>query len=169
MILRGHKTKTLSFPMRCIIIIIIIITVVIVTKNSCVPILLLSSLHTSSRLVIPTLEPSPPPVSGSAGLSGSRPENLHLSWVCRRRWHCCSSSLRSTLICLKRPHEIGNIIPISGACQVVLQVKNPPASAGDIRDACSIPGLERSRARQPPPVFLPGESHGQRSLAGYSP
>ena len=21
----------------------------------------------------------------------------------------------------------------------------------------------------PPPVFLPGESHGQRSLAGYSP
>ena len=25
------------------------------------------------------------------------------------------------------------------------------------------------RARQPTPVFLPGESHGQRSLAGYSP
>ena len=25
------------------------------------------------------------------------------------------------------------------------------------------------RARQPAPVFLPGESHGQRSLAGYSP
>ena len=25
------------------------------------------------------------------------------------------------------------------------------------------------RALQPPPVFLPGESHGQRSLAGYSP
>ena len=22
---------------------------------------------------------------------------------------------------------------------------------------------------QPPPVFLPGESHGQRSLVGYSP
>ena len=27
---------------------------------------------------------------------------------------------------------------------VVLVVKNPPASAGDIRDAGSIPGLERS-------------------------
>ena len=26
-----------------------------------------------------------------------------------------------------------------------------------------------SRARQPTPVFLPGESHGQRSPAGYSP
>ena len=25
------------------------------------------------------------------------------------------------------------------------------------------------RARQPTPVFLPGESHGRRSLAGYSP
>ena len=25
------------------------------------------------------------------------------------------------------------------------------------------------RKLQPTPVFLPGESHGQRSLAGYSP
>ena len=25
------------------------------------------------------------------------------------------------------------------------------------------------KAWQPTPVFLPGESHGQRSLAGYSP
>ena len=29
-----------------------------------------------------------------------------------------------------------------------------------------IPGV---RAWQPTPVFLPGESHGQRSLVGYSP
>ena len=28
---------------------------------------------------------------------------------------------------------------------------------------------KRRRAWQPTPVFLPGESHGQRSLAGYSP
>ena len=27
----------------------------------------------------------------------------------------------------------------------------------------------RRQAQQPTPVFLPGESHGQRSLAGYSP
>ena len=36
-----------------------------------------------------------------------------------------------------------------------------------------IPGLGRSlgggHARQPTPVLLPGESHGQRSLAGCSP
>ena len=37
-------------------------------------------------------------------------------------------------------------------------VKNPPANAGDARDMGSIPGLERS------PI-----SHGQKSLAGYSP
>ena len=29
-------------------------------------------------------------------------------------------------------------------------------------------GTSRKRARQPTPVFMPGESHGQRSLAGYS-
>ena len=46
-------------------------------------------------------------------------------------------------------------------------VKNAFASAGDVRDAGSIPGSGRSpwrRAGQPTPVFLPGESHGQRSL-----
>ena len=35
-----------------------------------------------------------------------------------------------------------------------------------------IPGLAKipwRRAWQPTPVFLPGESHGQRSLVGYSP
>ena len=31
----------------------------------------------------------------------------------------------------------------------------------------SIPGLGK-RAWQPTPVFLPGESHGQRSLVGYN-
>ena len=42
----------------------------------------------------------------------------------------------------------------------------------DVRDVGSIPGSGRSPGgghRQPSPLFLPGESHGQRSLAGYSP
>ena len=50
--------------------------------------------------------------------------------------------------------------------------KNPPANAGDTRETGSIPGLRRipwRREWQPTPVFLPGESHGQRSLEGYSP
>ena len=47
-------------------------------------------------------------------------------------------------------------------------VKNPLASAGDSRDADLFPGWGRSLRGgwQPTPVFLPGESHGQRSLAG---
>ena len=58
--------------------------------------------------------------------------------------------------------------------QVVLVVKNPPANAGDVKAAGSIPGLGRSPGGGhgnplPTPVFLPGESHGQRSLAYYSP
>ena len=52
-------------------------------------------------------------------------------------------------------------------------LKNPPANAGDIRDSGSIPGSGRrpgeGNGKHPTPVFLPGESHGQRSLAGYSP
>ena len=40
---------------------------------------------------------------------------------------------------------------------------NPPANAGD-------PGsIHGSGGWQPTPVFLPGESHGQRSLAAYHP
>ena len=53
---------------------------------------------------------------------------------------------------------------------MVLMLKNPPASARDIRDGGSIPGLGRSPGGgNGTPVFLPGESHRQRSLAGYSP
>ena len=51
-------------------------------------------------------------------------------------------------------------------------VNNPAANAGDISDVGSFPGLERSPGGvygKPTPVFLPGESHGQRVLAGYSP
>ena len=45
--------------------------------------------------------------------------------------------------------------------------KNLPVNAGNVRDAGSIPGSGRSLEKGM--VFLPGESHGQRSLAGYSP
>jgi len=49
-------------------------------------------------------------------------------------------------------------------------VKNPPADAEDIRDSGLIPGSGRSfgAGRQPTPVLLPGESHEQRDLVGYS-
>ena len=53
---------------------------------------------------------------------------------------------------------------------VALVVKNPPANAGDVRAVGSVPGLGRSPGgghRQLTPAFLPGESHGHRSLEGY--
>ena len=58
----------------------------------------------------------------------------------------------------------------SWASQVVLVVKNLPANAGDERDVGSIRvrKIPWRRAWQPTQVFLPGESHGQRSLAGYN-
>ena len=74
-------------------------------------------------------------------------------------------------------------------------VKNPPCNAGNVslipgqgtsgsagkESACNAGGLQKHRFNpwvrkapwrkkwQPTPVFLPGKSHGQRSLAGYSP
>ena len=56
------------------------------------------------------------------------------------------------------------------ASQGTQMVKNPPANAGD--GGASIPWVRKIPWRgkwQPTPVFLPRKSHGQRSLAGYSP
>ena len=57
------------------------------------------------------------------------------------------------------------------ASQEALVPKNTPANAGDIRDVGSVPGLGRvpwRRVGRPTPVFLSGESHGQRRLEGYN-
>ena len=54
----------------------------------------------------------------------------------------------------------------------MLVVKNPPANAGDEEDCGFDPWVRKiswKRAWQSTPVFLPGESQGQRTLVGYSP
>ena len=51
-------------------------------------------------------------------------------------------------------------------------VESSSANAGDITDMGFDPWDEKipwRRKWQPTPVFLPGKSHGQRSLVGYSP
>ena len=51
-------------------------------------------------------------------------------------------------------------------------IKNPPANAGDTRDAGSIPELGSSPGRghgNPLQYSCLENPHGQRSLAGYSP
>ena len=68
------------------------------------------------------------------------------------------------------------------ASQVVVVAKNLPANGGDIRDVGPTglgrsPGGRNGNLLQYPSLcilitstlFLPGEPHGQRSLAGYSP
>ena len=68
------------------------------------------------------------------------------------------------------------------ASQVVVVAKNLPANGVDIRDVGPTglgrsPGGRNGNLLQYPSLcilitstlFLPGESHGQRSLAGYSP
>jgi len=52
-----------------------------------------------------------------------------------------------------------------------LSGKESAYNAGAAGDMGSIPGLGDPwrKAQQSAPVILPGESHGQRSLAGYSP
>jgi len=51
-------------------------------------------------------------------------------------------------------------------------VKNPPVSAGDIRDMGLFDPWVRKiswrRKWHSTPIFLPGESHRQRSLEGYN-
>ena len=51
-------------------------------------------------------------------------------------------------------------------------VKNSPANVGDMKRCGFDPWVGKipwKKAWHPIPVFLPGESLGQRSLAGYSP
>ena len=57
-------------------------------------------------------------------------------------------------------------MPTLRASQVALAVKNLPANAGDKRRRLDpwVRKIPWRNKRQPTPVFLPGESHGQRSL-----
>ena len=57
------------------------------------------------------------------------------------------------------------------ASQVVLEVKNLPVDAGDVKNMGSVFGWEDplQEGMATTPVFLPGESLGQRNMAGCSP
>jgi len=57
------------------------------------------------------------------------------------------------------------------ASLVALVVKNPPAYPGGMRHGFDpwVRKIPWKRKWQLTPIVLPGESHGQRSLASYSP
>ena len=60
---------------------------------------------------------------------------------------------------------------MSSTFQVALVVKNQLANAGDPGHRFNpwVWKIPWSKKWHPPPVFLPGKFHGQRSLASYSP
>ena len=64
--------------------------------------------------------------------------------------------------CIKAA-DLSFVLAAVQASQEALVVKNLPGHS-DVRGTVSIPGWGR-----PIPAPLPGESHGQRSLAGYGP
>ena len=89
--------------------------------------------------------------------------NLAMLWLMEGRWGKTGTSVFRGLPWLFSNPTEKHGLPwwLSG--------KESAYNAGDVG---LIPGLVRSPGEGkwlPTPVFLPGESHGQRSLAGYSP
>ena len=82
-----------------------------------------------------------------------------------KRWFCRGNTLRNSSFL---DTTILSSLALIFSCGVSLMV----CHAEDTGFTGSVPGLGRSPGGgkwQPTLVFLPGESHGQRSLVGYSP
>ena len=79
-------------------------------------------------------------------------------------WTRVSISLRHV-----RSSGIARLYGRKKASQVALMEKNLSANAGDIRDLWAGGRFPWGRKWQPTSVFLPGKSHGRRSLVGCSP
>ena len=98
-----------------------------------------------------------------------------LGWLCKDTciWKRCSGQN----FC--KEQRIGNKLNVTTvgaegntwtkAFLVAQAVKNPPAMQEIQVQSLGWEDLPWRRARQPTSVFLPGESHGQRCLVGYSP
>ena len=72
------------------------------------------------------------------------------------------------------PYALQNFLNVDyvyGASQVALEVKNLPTNSGGTKDGSDpwVGEIPWRRAWQPTLVFFAGESHGKRSLEGYSP
>ena len=72
------------------------------------------------------------------------------------------------LACLSVKPEIPLVVVFQLGSPGSAGVKNPPASARHSGVDPWVGETPWRRKWQPTPVFLPGESHGQRTLEGYS-
>ena len=64
--------------------------------------------------------------------------------------------------------RIGVFCSFLATSQLALVVKNPSANARDSASILGVGKIPQRKQWQPTLVFLPGKSHGQRSLVGYS-
>ena len=100
-------------------------------------------------------------------LDHSEDSKPYPAWHCSY-WHTLSISLVSYTMFLKESFSslyFHTTHPYTWVSQVALVVKNPPANAGDVRPGFSpwVGKICWRREWLPTAVFLPGESHGQRS------
>ena len=117
-------------------------------------------------------------VSVQINLSASRKLFWTEEWNLQMYFFICESALESLLVSSYSAFTICGLLSSQGTCYqsfqrlfVVLVVKNSPANAGDKRYAFDpwVRKITWRRRGNPPPVFLPGESHGLGSLVDYSP
>ena len=90
-----------------------------------------------------------------------------MSWLFISGGQCIGASASASVL----PTNIQDWFPLR-ASQAPLVVKNLPANAGRYKGCEFDPWVGKilwRRKWQPPPVFSPGESHEQGSLAGHSP
>ena len=80
-----------------------------------------------------------------------------------RMWEMRSSNTHIKS-CRDKVDSITNYSHTAGSA-----VKTPPADAGDLGLISRVVKIPWTRKWQPAPVFMPGKSHGQRSLVGYGP
>ena len=80
-----------------------------------------------------------------------------------RMWEMGSSNTHIKS-CRDKVDSITNYSHTAGSA-----VKTPPANAGDLGSISRVVKIPWTRKWQPAPVLMPGKSHGQRSLVGYSP
>ena len=92
--------------------------------------------------------------------------NLRELVMDRKAWPAALHGVKKSWTRLRHWTEL---IARDGASQMALVVKNLPAKAGDIETRVQSLGREDPLEECTANPLLPGESYGQRSLAGYSP
>ena len=152
--------------------------------------LLVSAVHQSESAICVHISPpsSLPPAPAPTSQPSRASQGAELSFLCYARashWllilrrvvfisQCRSPSASFPLP--RQPPHCPHTQLLSETCWSVSQLpyygKEFACNGGAIGDVGLIPGLGRSPGGghgNPTPLFLPGESHRQRSLVGYSP